>query len=111
MYIEFRTKKLRRVCECERQARREYGPENAKKLVQRLNEIMASENLFQLMQIPAARCHPLTGDRDGQWAVDLCHPYRLIFEPAGDQSKYLVGGHVDVRKVTRVRILRIEDYH
>jgi hypothetical protein len=44
------------------------------------------------------RCHPLYGDRLGQYAMDLIHPYRLIF------TQY--GNTVDI-----VEIQEIVDYH
>lgn len=44
------------------------------------------------------RCHPLYGARLGQYAMDLIHPYRLIFTQYGDT--------VDI-----VEIQEIEDYH
>ena len=45
-----------------------------------------------------SRCHPLYGDRLGQYAMDLIQPYRLIF------TQY--GNTVDI-----VEIQEIVDYH
>lgn len=51
------------------------------------------------------------GDSAGQFAVDLEHPRRLVFEPAGDPAGYTEGGLVQAERVTAVRILEVVDYH
>ena len=37
-----------------------------------------------MVQFHIGRCHPLKGNRQGQYAMDLVHPYRLVFEKTGD---------------------------
>ena len=32
------------------------------------------------------RCHPLLNNRKGQYAVDLVHPFRLVFKKHGDTA-------------------------
>lgn len=44
------------------------------------------------------RCHPLTGNLQKIYAMDLVHPYRLEFEKTADS-------------ICTVRIITIEDYH
>jgi len=61
--------------------------------------------------LPPARCHPLQGDRAGEFAVDVHQPYRLIFEPANDPIPKKEDGSIDLKKITRIRILEVEDYH
>lgn len=38
------------------------------------------------------RCHPLKGNRKEHYAVDLIHPYRLVFKKLGNdiQIAYIV---------------------
>lgn len=38
-----------------------------------------------MVQFKIGRCHPLKGDRKNQYAVDLVHPYRLVFEKKGNE--------------------------
>ncbi len=109
--MEFRTAKLRQACESFKKACRTWGQESAKRLVQRLNEIEAAETLDVLLQLPGARCHLLKHDRAGQFAVDLKHPKRLVFEPAGSPEDYMVGNSIDPSRVTKVLILEVVDYH
>ena len=51
-----------------------------------------------MIQFHIGRCHPLTQNRKGQYAVDLVHPYRLVFEKNGDEIQI-------------ANILEIVDYH
>lgn len=69
-----------------------------------------ANNLEEVPSLPPDRRHPLSGDLDGKFAVDLKHPFRLVFEPAST-LEYLDDGGIDLKKVTAVRILEVMDYH
>lgn len=51
-----------------------------------------------MVQFHIGRCHQLKGNRKGQYAMDLIHPYRLVFEQ--------IGNIIQIAKV-----VSIEDYH
>ena len=62
----------------------------ADKIHQRIDEIKASENVEILVQYRIGRCHPLHNEnnkrkRTNQYAMDLVHPYRLVFEKIDNQ--------------------------
>jgi proteic killer suppression protein len=61
--------------------------------------------------LPQVRCHELKGDKQGTLAVDLGHPYRLIFEPAINPIPRKSDGGLDWSQVTAIRVLTVEDYH
>jgi len=44
-------------------------------------------------------------------AVDVVHPYRLIFDPANDPIPKKDDGGLDWTKVTAITVLAVEDYH
>ena len=90
---------------------REFGVDSAKKLGMRLQAIEAAECLADLFTLPQCRCHPLTGDRQGQFAVDLKHPFRLVFEPRHNPMPLADDGGIDLSRVTAVKVLAVEDYH
>jgi len=46
--------------------------------------MIESTRLDELQSLPGLRCHPLSGDRKGQYAVNLNGFYRLIFTLKGD---------------------------
>jgi len=79
--------------------------------MRRLDDIKGMANLSELMKLPNARCHPLILNRKGQFAVDLDHPYRLVFEPANDPLPKMPDGGLDYEKITLIRILEVIDYH
>lgn len=111
MDIEFKTNKLKRDCTEFDRTKKAYGQQRAVKIVQRLQEIQAAETLDVLSRVPGAGCHPLTGNRNGQFAVKLTGNYRLIFEPVGDDKRLRPEGILLCAKVTKVRIVKVEDYH
>lgn len=83
LIVNFKTKKLEK-CYCESsQARKAFGDQVARKYIQRINLIKAAKNLNEVVSLPGLRCHPLTGNRQGQYAVKLTGFYRLIFTVAG----------------------------
>jgi plasmid maintenance system killer protein len=83
----------------------------ARKLQQRLMELKAASCLADISKVPPPRCHPLSGDRDGQLSVDLEHPYRLLFIPANDPIPLKQDGGLDWTKITEIEIVEITDTH
>ena len=111
MDILFQDQKLARVFNDESLLRRKYGPRRAKLLRRRIYECKAAGNLEVLRSLPQVRCHELKGNREGTLAVDLDHPYRLIFEPANNPVPRKPDGGLDWMRVTAIRVLAVEDYH
>ena len=85
MKITYKTKTIEKVCTDVRTAERKHGSKMAEKIGQRLDEIRAADTVETMVRFRIGRCHPLTGDRNGQFAVDLVHPYRLVFEKNGEE--------------------------
>lgn len=85
MEINFRTKKLEKCFKDSSLADQEYGNQVGRKYIQRINLIKAATDLDAIMKLPGLRCHPLKGDRKGQFAVNLTGFYRLIFTLEGDR--------------------------
>lgn len=98
MQIEYRNKCLEKVCTDAVVAKRKHGIEMAEKIDQRIGEIKAADSVEQMIQFGVGRCHPLKGNRLGQYAVDLVHPQRLIFAKREEDIQI-------------VKIMEIEDYH
>jgi proteic killer suppression protein len=112
MRVAFKTEKLRRQCEVFRIGSRTWGPQVMTKIGQRLGELQAAENLGVLRTLaPGARPHPLERDYRGQYAVSLHGAYRMRFAPANDPEQYETQNGPDLRKVTAVVVLGVEDYH
>lgn len=98
MDITYKNKKLEKICTNAKSAEKAYGTKMAEKIHQRIDELQAASTVEMMIQFHIGRCHPLTQNRNGQYALDLVHPYRLIFEKNGD-------------KIQIANILEIVDYH
>ncbi len=98
MIIQYKSKKLEKVCTDFSSAQRVHGKDMAERIHQRIDEIAAADSVEMLVKYAIGRCHPLNGNRSGEYAMDLHHPYRLVFEVINEEIKI-------------ARILNIEDYH
>ena len=87
--ITYKTRKLEKVCTIASETEKRYGVEMSEKIHQRIEE---------LVQFHIGRCHLLKGKRKGQYAMDLVHPYRLIFEKIDEEIRI-------------VMVKEITDYH
>lgn len=113
MEIEFRTKKLTKLANKFSKLQSQYG-QNAKKIYLRLQQLEAADSLAIYEKLdPLARLHKLTGDRDGQYAVDVSGNCRLIFEIANNPIPRKEGEREVARdRVTKIKVLELsEDYH
>lgn len=64
----------------------------------RIDQLNAAETVEEMINFSIGRCHQLNGNREGKYALDLVHPYRLIFVKIDDQIQI-------------VKIIEIVDYH
>jgi proteic killer suppression protein len=108
--ISFATRKLKQLCESEKELRKAYGSAGAKKAMRRLSDLRAAATLEDMRNLPG-RIHELTSDRDGELAIDLAGGWRLILAPAsGWPTAKAEGGHVWTT-IDSVMVLEITDYH
>ena len=96
--ITYKNKRIEKVCTHAKTAERTYGREMAEKNNQRIDEISAADTVEMMIQFHIGRCHALSQNRKGQYAMDLVHPYRLVFEKKGTEIQI-------------ANILEIVDYH
>lgn len=108
--ISWSSRKLEKTCSGDRHGSRNWGADNWKLLKRRLAALGAAPTLADMHGVPG-RCHQLHADRDGEFAVDLWGPYRLIFQPDHDPVPRLDEGGIDTGNVTQIRINEVDDYH
>jgi proteic killer suppression protein len=106
MEICFRAKKLQRICSEAKEMRKLYGMKGSEKLQQRLMELRAADALSDMSHLPPMRCHELTGNRAGQFSVDLEQPLRLLFVPANDPVPLCGDGGIDRRRSRKSKYLK-----
>jgi proteic killer suppression protein len=114
MDIVFSNERDRETCNSQKKLERKFRGNNrrADLVRRRLDELRDADNLEMIGTIPQARCHPLKGNREGQFAVVLDKGYRMIFVPAHDPVPALPGGGIDRRRVTAIEVVKVaEDYH
>lgn len=76
--VRFGTDRLRRAYERANAGTREWGQAVARLYVRRIDTLYAAENAQVLRALQSLRFHALSGQRKGQYAVDLGPAYRLI---------------------------------
>lgn len=111
MEVSFDTKKMQKLCALLKAMQREWGPEMAKKLALRLNQLEDADNLEIVARSRLGRFHEYAGGAKGVLALDLVHPQRLLFRPNHDPVPYKEGNELDLAAVTRVVILGVTDPH
>lgn len=84
METRFKSKSLQRQYEFSKEAFKAYGEQVGTKYIQRINIIKKSKDIEELKSIRPFRCHPLKGDRRGEWSITLTGFYRLIFTLHGE---------------------------
>ena len=109
MYISFKNKKIKKVCENFKIANRTHGSEVAKILVKRLDQIKAFKKLGDFVNSKLGNCHQLKGTREGQFAAYLDQKKRLIFKPI--LEKTTPGKEINYFEATEILILEVKDYH
>lgn len=98
LQIEYKSKRIEKICTDASTAGKKYGIEMAAKIQQRIGEINAAETVEQMIQFGVGRCHPLHQNRKGQYAVHLVQPMRLVFEKKG-------------KEIQIANIIEVIDYH
>lgn len=98
MEVEYRNSSIEKVCTNASIAEKKYGSKMAEKIQLRIDPIKAATTVEEMIQFRIGRCHPLQHNRQGQYAVDLVHPMRLVFTKKGDEIQIAC-------------ILEIIDYH
>lgn len=83
MEIGFRTKSLEKQYTDHKEAYKEYGEQIGRKYIERINIIKSAKDISDLIAMRTLRCHPLKGNREGEWAIKLSGFYRLIFTLEG----------------------------
>lgn len=98
MDVEYKNNRIEKICTVASVAEKKYGQKMADKIHLRIDQIRAADSVEQMIQFGVGRCHQLHYDRSAQYAVDLVHPMRLVFEKKGTEV------HI-------VNIIEIVDYH
>lgn len=109
--ITFASRRLQQAFNSGKELNRQYGQRMARIIMTRMAVLDGAVNLAMVPVQRPVRRHQLSQDRDEQFAVDLVHPKRLVFEPDHDPIPRLEDGGIDLEAVTAIRIMEVVDYH
>jgi proteic killer suppression protein len=111
MLINYKNDKLEKeFCDIKLLKRRR-GEEQAYLIARRLEQLKAADNLEVLRTLPQLRAHELKGNRAGQISIDVKQPYRLLIAPDHEEIPRKQDGALDWQRITRVKVLGVEDTH
>ena len=105
MIIHYKDKKIEILLNSEKGMIQKFGKEPANKIIQRLFEIGAAENIKELP--PSARVHPHKPKSKQIFSVDILkhrNPMRLLFKPFGqyDIEDYKTIKEIEVQEVIKI---------
>ena len=80
-------------------------------ILRRMALLKNAPNLSCVPTTPPERLHQLTGNREGEFAVDLSQPHRLVFSPNHEPVPTKEDGRLDRARITAIVILEVVDYH
>lgn len=111
MNIVFKTTKLKKIFNSEKELVRAYGAEKAAVIKKRMAFLRSASNIYRVPVTPPFLRHQLKGKYKGCFAVNVKHPFRLIFRPVNDPLPVMDNGALDLTRVTDIEIIAMEDYH
>lgn len=79
--------------------------------MKRVAALRRSPTLSQVPITPPLRRHQLTGNRAGQYAVDIDAQFRILFAPDHTPIPRRPDSGTDTDRVTAIIIVAVTDYH
>lgn len=110
MKVDFLTAKDKEFFESSKQVTRAHGPETAKKLKSRLDDLDAAQSMEDMRHLPG-HWEELTKERAGQFSARLHGGLRLIVKPQKEPPPAKPDGGLDWRAIDSIYIVEVVDYH
>ena len=100
--IEYKTKKVEKICSDTNYAVKQLGSQVTKKLFQRIRELRAFECLADVPPSLPYRREKLKGE-ENLWSIRIGIAYRLIISP--------IDFNDDIRKIKIIRIEEVSNHY
>lgn len=110
MKVDFLTAKDKEFFENSKQVTKAFGPESAKKLKSRLDDLDAAQTMGDMRHVPG-HWEELKNDRAGQFSVRLHGGLRLIVKPQKHPPPVKPDGGLDWLAIDSIYIIEVVDYH
>lgn len=104
MVINYSSNKLKKILTDPRLTKKYYS-NDYQKIINRLSELKAVNNLSEISEYPPPRRHKLLGDLKGCWGIDYSKNDRFIIRPVGEFNI------TDLSSICEIEIIDLEDYH
>jgi len=109
--VFFKTKKLAKVLNSDKELKKAHGARNASLIRGCLDDLAAAACLADMRKLPHHRLHELKANLKGVFSLDVEDPYRLLLVPDHDPVPRLADGGIDEAEVTAVEVQGIENTH
>lgn len=110
MKIDFLSAKDKEFFENSKQVIKARGPENAKKLRARLDDLDAAQSMEDMRSLPS-HWEELKNDRPGQFSARLHGGLRLIVKPQKQPPPAKPDGGLEWSAIDSIYIVEVVDYH
>ena len=110
MQILFASDRDKKLFESKSEQARRFGPDAAKKLRARLDDIDAAASMEDMRNLPG-KWEELKSDRAGQFSARLTGGLRLIVKPSRHPPPLKPDGGLDWRAIDGVTVIEVVDYH
>ena len=112
MEVSFATTRLSRAFNSQSGLTQTYGARRAEAIINRVEALRRFPTLSQVPTTPPLRRHQLTGNRAGQYAVDVDAQFRILFVPDHTPMPRRPDGGIDTDRITAITIIaEVTDYH
>lgn len=108
MELLFADPALQTIAESAVRSDARFGPRDGAVLRQRLNELMAADNLAIAATVPTLGVRPI-GSRTHGFVLRVRPGLRLVFDVADPAPLVAGDGNIDLAKVGTIRIVAIEE--
>lgn len=109
MDLTYKTDKLKNFCEnpnYKNELTKKYGADVAKRLPQRIKELKSFNTLNDVPTNPPYRRHKLSGNRNGEFAINITAQYRLVFRHKDNNIMI-----EDLREIKKIEIMEVSKHY
>ncbi len=102
---------MKKIFDDESLLKKKYGDACGRAIMRRMGTLVAADCLADVPAEKPDRRHQLKGNKEDHFAVDVKHPYRIVFKATHNPIPKGKDGGIDLTRVTGIEIIAVEDYH
>ena len=106
LIIEIENRKVRKIFKDDTTLIKTIGLDMARSVKKRLNQLIASDNFMEFLEIGLGNPHPLVCNLDKCYGIKITGNYRLIVKPLSENLDA-----DSLRKCKKIDLKGVADYH